>query len=100
MPPLRDYLTVREDTSMDRSIARTATDIGQLVRQTRIALGLTQEQLAMAAGTGFRFVGDLERGKPTCQLAKTLSMLSALGIGLELTSPVTTTSPTRLRRRV
>ena len=34
----------------------------------------------MAAGTGLRFVIDLEKGKPTCQLGKTLAVLSTLGV--------------------
>ena len=34
----------------------------------------------MAAGTGLRFVIDLERGKPTCQLGKTLAVLNTLGV--------------------
>ena len=55
-------------------------EIGKTVRSTRRSLGVTQRQLAMAAGTGLRFVIDLEKGKPTCQLGKTLAVLSTLGV--------------------
>ena len=55
-------------------------EIGQAVRTTRRSLGVTQRQLAMAAGTGLRFVIDLEKGKPTCQLGKALAILNTLGV--------------------
>lgn len=55
-------------------------EIGKIVRSTRRSLGVTQRKLAMAAGTGLRFVIDLEKGKPTCQLGKTLAVLSTLGV--------------------
>lgn len=54
--------------------------IGNAVRNTRRSLGVTQRELAMAAGTGLRFVIDLEKGKPTCQLGKTLAVLNTLGV--------------------
>ena len=55
-------------------------EVGETVRSTRRSLGVTQRELAMAAGTGLRFVIDLEKGKPTCQLGKTLAVLSTLGV--------------------
>ena len=55
-------------------------EIGKTVRSTRRSLGVTQRELAMAAGTGLRFVIDLEKGKPTCQLGKTLAVLGTLGV--------------------
>lgn len=59
-------------------------EIGQAVRIARRSLGVTQRQLAMAAGTGLRFVIDLEKGKPTCQLGKTLALLNTLGVEMAL----------------
>ena len=66
---------------------QTPDDIGRLIRSTRTHLGLTQEDLALAAGTGLRFIIDLEKGKATCQLGKALSVLRTLGIQLTLTPP-------------
>ena len=60
----------------------TVTELGQLVRTRRKELGLKQEDLALVAGTGVRFIGDLERGKETCVLGKTLQVLANLGIEL------------------
>ncbi len=62
-------------------------DIGALVRDTRKSLGVTQKDLALTAGTGLRFVIDLEKGKETCELGKSLRILQTLGITLTLTPP-------------
>ena len=62
--------------------------IGHTVKTVRNALGATQRQLALAAGTGLRFVVDLERGKPTCEIGKTLDILKALGVHVVLETPV------------
>ena len=43
-------------------------DIGLLIKTTRKAQGVTQEQLAGVANTGIRFISDLENGKPTIQV--------------------------------
>lgn len=64
-----------------------ATEIGRLVRQIRSLQGLTQPQLAAASGTGVRFIVDLEKGKPTCELEKTLTVLNMLGIALNASTP-------------
>jgi HTH-type transcriptional regulator/antitoxin HipB len=61
-------------------------DLGRAVRSARTARGLRQEDLALASGTGRRFIGDLERGKPSLQLAPTLAVTRALGLRLELTA--------------
>ena len=63
-------------------------DLGQMIRKTRKFLKLNQSDLALASGTATRFISDLENGKPSCHLGKTLSVLSALGIRIDLTPPV------------
>ena len=67
---------------------QTPEAIGNLVRKTRKALGATQKDLALTSGTGLRFIIELERGKPTCQLAKVLTVLNTLGIEIDLTPPL------------
>jgi len=47
--------------------------------------GLTQADLAGYCGVGQRFVGELERGKPTVRLDKTLQVLEGLGLELIIT---------------
>jgi len=41
----------------------------------------------MACGTGLRFIIDLEKGKATCQIGKTLAVLQSLGLAVE-TAPL------------
>jgi HTH-type transcriptional regulator / antitoxin HipB len=64
----------------------TAEDIGRTVREARRARGLRQEDLALASGTGRRFIVDLEKGKPNLRVAPTLAVMKALGLGLEISS--------------
>ncbi len=58
----------------------SSSDIATTVKTTRRALKLRQADLAAAAGVGLRFLIELEAGKPTVQLGKTLDVLNALGI--------------------
>lgn len=60
----------------------TPQGIGAIVRARRKRLGLTSADLAGLAGTGNRFVVELEAGKPTLQLQKVLDVLQVLGIDL------------------
>lgn len=60
----------------------TPSKVGSAVRKARKAKGLTQEDLALASGTGLRFISELEGGKETCQLGKVLNVLNALAINL------------------
>jgi HTH-type transcriptional regulator / antitoxin HipB len=57
--------------------------IAKLVKEARLGQGFTQVRLAQLCNVGTRFIVDLEKGKPTCQLDKTLHVLFNLGIRLE-----------------
>lgn len=63
-------------------IITSMKDIGNLVIETRKKQELTQVQLAQLSNVGVRFLSDLENGKPTCEVEKTLKVLSNLGIKL------------------
>jgi y4mF family transcriptional regulator len=65
----------------------TPADIGNIVRSTRKAAGLRQDQLAGAAGVGLRFIVDLEAGKATAQVGKVLQVLAALGCSIDISPP-------------
>jgi len=65
---------------------RNAEQLGTAIRTRRKQLKITQKELAMTCGTGLRFIVDLEKGKPTCQTGKTLQVLQALGLAIEMTS--------------
>lgn len=59
---------------------RTAAQLAEIARHERKRQALTQLQASGVAGTGNRFVVDLEAGKPTLQLQKVLDYLDTLGL--------------------
>ena len=65
----------------------TPKEFGAIVRNTRLAQGLRQDQLAAAAGVGVRFLIELEAGKPTAQLGKALQVTDALGCRVRIEAP-------------
>lgn len=65
----------------------TVHELGPMIKATRKMLGLTQQDLAMSSGTGIRFISDLENGKATCELGKTLHILSMLGFKVDIQNP-------------
>lgn len=67
------------------SSIRTTEQLGDALRAARKQLGLTQPQLALAAGVGVRFIVDLEAGKPTLRLENVLRVIDALGGTLQIT---------------
>jgi len=64
---------------------KSTEQLGMEIRTRRKQLKVTQKELAMTCGTGLRFIVDLEKGKPTCQIGKTLQVLQALGLAVETT---------------
>ena len=61
---------------------KNAEDLGRVVREARKAQKLSQNDLAGMAGTGRRFIVDLEKGKETAQLGKVLRVLATLGVSV------------------
>lgn len=59
---------------------RTAAELGAALRAQRKAQGLTLEQLSGLSGLGMRFLSELERGKATAELGKTLQVATLLGL--------------------
>lgn len=64
----------------------TTGEIGNRIREIRKAQGVSQETLAGLAGTGQRYISELERGKSTARLGEMLKVLNALGAGLYIMS--------------
>lgn len=54
--------------------------IASFIKENRKKLGLTQEEFAMRAGLGVRFVRDLEQGKKTLRLDKVNQALAMFGM--------------------
>lgn len=54
--------------------------IGQFIKESRKAAGLTQEEFAIRSGLGLRFVRELEQGKETVRLDKVNQALAMFGM--------------------
>lgn len=63
---------------------QTAAELGAVLRAQRKAQGLTLEQLSGLSGLGMRFLSELERGKATAELGKTLKVAQLLGLDCHL----------------
>lgn len=74
----------RSSRSGMKSPEPATAGIGAAVRVERLKHGLTQSQLAGLAGTGLRFISDLERGKPSVALDKVVMVLAVLGLQLRV----------------
>jgi transcriptional regulator with XRE-family HTH domain len=57
-----------------------ARAFGSLIRSRRRALNMRQDELALVTGVGRRFLIELEAGKPSCQLGRSLLVANALGL--------------------
>ena len=66
---------------------KSVAEIGATIRRIRKEQGVSQETLACLAGTGQRYISELERGKATARLGEMLKVLDALGAGLAVASP-------------
>jgi y4mF family transcriptional regulator len=51
----------------------------QYVKQKRKENNITQEELALSAGVGLRFIRDLEQGKKTLRMDKVNQVLKVFG---------------------
>lgn len=68
------------------AIIDSPAQLGSLMRETRVARGLSQRALAAEVGCSQRFISELERGKATAELGKALAVLKALGLLVEVSS--------------
>ena len=66
---------------------KTISDIGVKMRSIRKSQHVSQETLAGLAGTGARYISELERGKETIRMRELLKLLDALGAGLYILTP-------------
>ena len=60
------------------------TKLGRRVRAQRRKHRLRQADLAAIAGVGNRFLSELEHGKSTLELGRTIRVLQTLGLELRL----------------
>lgn len=74
---------------MKSAATPSSKDLGRLVKERRQQLGLTQAELALSSGTGVRFISDLENGKETCQIGRSLKVFATLGLHVSILNPET-----------
>lgn len=58
--------------------------LGEAIRKRRKELGYTQAYLSDFAGLSVSFISDLERGKATAEIGKTIDLINLLGLDLEV----------------
>lgn len=63
-----------------RQSARTARQIGAIIRRARRNAGMTQAELGVRIGLRQATISKLERGEPATRLSTLLDVLSALGL--------------------
>jgi transcriptional regulator with XRE-family HTH domain len=71
-----------ESMDLEHRAERVSAALGTAIRARRVASEMTQDELALATGVGRRFLIDLEAGKPTCHLGRSLLVAEALGLRL------------------
>lgn len=59
---------------------RSTGDLGNLIRWHRKSRGLSLKTTAALAGVGMRFLSELERGKETAEIGRTLKSMEVLGL--------------------
>ena len=63
---------------------RSVEELGEAIRTRRKELHYTQAFLAEFTGFSVSFISDVERGKATAEIGKTLQRLMILGLDLSV----------------
>jgi transcriptional regulator with XRE-family HTH domain len=72
----------QKNSSQETTYGKIASpdELGRLIRLKRREVGVRQEVAAGMAGVGTKFLSQLENGKETAELGKTLQVLRKLGL--------------------
>ncbi|MBQ0041188.1 MAG: helix-turn-helix transcriptional regulator [Clostridiales bacterium] len=62
------------------------TEFGKAIRARRRELGYTQAYLSEFSGLSVSFISDVENGKKTIELGKSIYLANLLGMDIELIS--------------
>lgn len=79
-------ISTSEDIYMKHAI-QSSEDLGLVIRAVRKSTQVRQDDLAAMVGVSRQFTVDVEKGKPTVQLARVLRLLKELGIELSVDIP-------------
>ena len=72
---------------------RSVHDVAAIIRGRRLALGMSQEELARRVGVSRRWIYFFEAGKTRAELAIVLRLADELGLVLDLAEPDPTVPP-------
>ena len=64
--------------------ANDASTLGKAIKNRRKELGLKQKDVADATGFSVSFISDLENGKPTAELGKSIHLINMLGMDINV----------------
>lgn len=64
--------------------ANDASALGKVIKDRRKELGLKQKDVADATGFSVSFISDLENGKPTAELGKSIHIINMLGMDINI----------------
>ena len=64
--------------------ANDASALGKVIKDRRKELGLKQKDVADATGFSVSFISDLENGKPTAELGKSIHIINMLGMDINV----------------
>ncbi|MGD0642225.1 MAG: helix-turn-helix domain-containing protein [Roseiarcus sp.] len=82
------------ETELDRKATQASQDFARALRERRKAIGMTQDDLALATGVGRRFIIELESGKPTAQIGRSLLIAQKLGFAMHQARPLSVDAET------
>jgi y4mF family transcriptional regulator len=92
-------MSTNEDIDMKHTIQSTE-DLGLVIRAVRKSTLVRQDDLAAMVGVSRQFTVDVEKGKPTVQMARVLRLLKELGVELSVDIPAAASQELeRLARR-
>jgi y4mF family transcriptional regulator len=66
----------------------TTEELGLVIRAVRKSTRVRQDDLAALVGVSRQFAVDVEKGKPTVQMARVMRLLKELGIELSVDIPL------------
>ncbi len=69
-----------DESGVARRASAAASAFGLAIRRRRKELKMRQAELALATGVSRGFVIDVEAGKPSCHLGRSLLVAEALGL--------------------
>jgi len=76
------FFANREPTPAWYGPLGSADGLGETLRAARIRKGMSQQEVALAAGVGRRFVGELEGGKVTAEIGRVFAVCRVVGLAI------------------